>query len=622
VRKNNAEKKCGFRKKIILFITKLAVFLAVIGGIFLFLLYKYYKYNIPTIDTIISQNNKRNINIFYSNNVNKIKTYNSTNISNLTFSDIPSHLVDALVATEDKNFFKHGGIDYGGIIRAIVVNIRSGRLKQGGSTITQQLSKMILNDSRKTFRRKFKELVLTREIEKYLTKQDIIALYLTKSYFGAGKYGVREASRFYFGKEIEELQLEECAMLVGLLKAPTKYNPTNDKELTRARTTQVILNMQRAGFIKDNDILSHVIPDLDFDTYKQSRGESQNYYFADWIYNQLNSYNLDDNLTEVSIITTLNENIQNRTISTVDEFVRDYADRIKNSELAVLIMDKNGEILSMIGGKNYNKSSFNRSVFAYRQTGSLFKLFVYLAGFENGLKVSDVFVDEPIKIADWYPENNNSKYYGKIAVKDAFAISSNSVAVQIADYFGIREIVKVARKLGLTANFKNDLTISLGSQESNLLEMTAAYAVVANGGIPVFSHGIKYITSNNKPIYKRNISEKNPVLKPNTIENMQYLLYLVVEDGTGRGAKIESLANKTKAYNLINSDNKFFIGGKTGSTQGSKDAWFIGFANDYVIGIWFGNDDNSPTNKIMGGNLPALLWKRIAEELPMIKNNL
>lgn len=612
---NNNTQKHRIIKKIILFFIKIFVVLLLIFFIFLFGLYKYYQTKIPTIDTIISQNNKQKIDIFYSNNINKIKTYNSTNINNLSFSDIPTYLVDALIATEDRNFFTHEGIDYSGLLRAIFINIKFGYIKQGGSTITQQLSKMILNDNSKTFRRKFKELILTKEIEKYLTKQDIITLYLTKSYFGAGKYGVREASRFYFNKELEELELEECAMLIGLLKAPTKYNPTNNKELTQSRTTQVILNMQRAGFINENDILNYIIPDLNLDIYKQSKKDGQNYYFTDWIYNQLNNFDINENLVNVSITTTLNEFIQNRVIDVVSEFIKNNDNQIKDTELAVLVMNKNGEILAIIGGKNYNKSQFNRAFYAYRQTGSLFKLFIYLTAFENDLKINDVFIDEPIKIAQWYPTNNNSKYYGKITVKDAFALSSNSVAVQVADYFGIKNVIKTAQKLGLVNNFKNDLTIALGSQENSLLEMVTAYATVVNNGIPVFPYGIKYITSDNKIIYKRNISEKNTIFKTKSIENMQYLLFSVINEGTGKNAKIDSLINKTKAYNMLHSDNKFFIGGKTGSTQDYKDAWFVGFANDIIIGVWFGNDDNKPTKKIMGGNLPAKLWKEIVEQI-------
>lgn len=604
-------------KKVILFLFKLFFPIFIIIPIGIFAMFFYYTKTTPQIDNISNINNGKIIDILYSNNIDKIKTYSNSNIESLSYQEIPRDLINALIATEDRKFFEHSGVDYFGILRAMVVNFKHGHLKQGGSTITQQLSKMILKDSSKTFKRKFKELILTKRIEKHFTKENILTLYLSMSYFGSGKYGVKEASRFYFGKELSELQLEECAMLVGLLKAPSKYNPTNDTELAQNRTTQVILNMQQTGFIDKNDILSYIIPDLHFDKITYSQAKSQNYFFSDWVYNQIEEMGIDKDKykTRINVSTTLDYNIQNTVVNVVDNFVKIHKTKIGKSEIAVLVMNKNGKILSMIGGKDYNVSQFNRVLYANRQTGSLFKLFIYLTGFENGLKINDVFIDEPIKIANWYPENNDSKYRGKISVKDAFAFSSNSVAVQIADYFGINKIIKNAKKLGIVNDFKNDLTITLGSQESTLLDMTTAYATIVNNGIPVFPYAINHIIVDGNIVYKRNAPEKKAMFDKTTIENMQYLLYSVVNEGTGKNAKIESLIEKTKAYNMMNEDNKFFIGGKTGSTQNNKDAWFIGFANDLVIGIWMGNDDNTATNRIMGGNLPAMLWKEIVESI-------
>ncbi len=607
--------KHKFLKKIIIILIKFFSVVLAVCIVILCILYIHYKVSLPDIDTIISQNNKQSVSILYSNNINKIRSYNNSSINNLTFSDLPIHLVNALVATEDRNFFKHKGIDFLGLFRAFFVNIKSGHIKQGGSTITQQLSKMILKDNSKTIKRKFKEFILTRELEKYLTKEDIIVLYLTKSYFGAGNYGIREASKYYFGKEVEDLKLDECAMLVGLLKAPTKYNPSKNKDLTESRTTQVIINMKNAGFIDENDILDYIVPDLDLNFYKQYRKYSQNYYFADWIYKQLQDFNIDKNSTNVIVESTLNNYIQNKTIDIVNNFVKNNSKQIENSELAVVILNKNGEIIAMIGGKDYNKSQFNRVIYANRQTGSTFKFFVYLTGFENGLEPNDIFIDEPIKIGNWYPENVNYKYRGEMSVKDAFCFSSNSIAVQIVNYFGVKKVMEIAKKLGLNNKFKRDLTISLGTQENNLLEMTAAYATIINKGIPIFPYGIKSIISNGKLIYKKNIIQKEPVLKNSSVENMQYLLYSVIKDGTGRAAKVEDLINKSEVYNLLHIDKKYFIGGKSGSTQDYRDAWFIGFANNYLIGVWFGNDDNKPTNKIMGGNLPAKLWKEIVSDV-------
>ncbi|MDR0571249.1 MAG: transglycosylase domain-containing protein [Rickettsiales bacterium] len=548
----------------------------------------------------------------YSNDFEKIKSYNGNNFVNLDYDDLPSHLINALIATEDRNFFTHRGLSYFGILRALLINLKAGQIKQGGSTITQQLAKMMLKDNSKTYRRKFKELILTREIEKHLTKQDILVFYLNMSYFGNGRYGISEASEYYFAKNVSDLTLEESSMLVGLLKAPTRYNPVNNEDLTRQRTQQVILNMEDAGFLSNDNLIDYLAPDLDFDKYRTTEQKRQNFYFSDYVFKQVQDLNLDKNLLEISVVTTLNRHIQDFVVNITQSFINENESKIDKSEVAVVVMRKNGEILAMLGGKDYAQSQFNRAVNAKRQTGSLFKLFIYLAGFENGLKIDDVFNDERIKIGKWFPENNNDIYRGKITVKEAFEISSNSVAVQISDIFDIKETIKVCNKLGIFDNFKNDYTILLGTRENTLLDMTSAYATVVNNGSPVFPYSIKYILSENNIVYKLNVGEKPQVLKDSTVSNMQYLLYSVVKNGTGRSAKIDELIEKTETFNSKNFDKRYFIGGKTGTSQNNRDAWFIGFVNDYVIGVWFGNDDDTPMNKVVGGSLPARLWREIA----------
>lgn len=598
-------------RKIFFLLIKIGIIVFIVASLVICILYKYYSAKLPSVDEILNVNG-RNVEVLYSNSVDEIRRYSDVNVDSLNYSEIPQDLINALIATEDRKFFSHGGLDYIGILRAMIVNLKSGSIRQGGSTITQQLAKMILNDNSRTLRRKFKELVLTKKIEKNLTKENILSLYLSKAYFGAGNYGIKSASKFYFAKNLSDLKLEECAMLVGLLKAPSKYNPLSNEDLTQGRTTQVIINMRDAGFIAENDIFSYLTQDLDFISYRENNS-NQSYFFSDWIFNQLDEYT--DNTGNISVVTTLDYNIQNIVTDTVAAFVENNEKKLGKSELAVLVMNKNGEILSMIGGKNYKRSQFNRAIHAHRQIGSLFKIFIYLTGFENGLKINDIFIDEPIKIENWYPENNDSKYRGKITVAEAFAYSSNSVAVQVADYFGIENVLKTANKLGLVDEFKKDLTVTLGSQESTLLDITAAYATVANGGIPVFPHAIKHVISSGNIVYKRNISEKMPIFDEISIENMQYLLFNTIINGSGKNAKVQSLVDKTNAYNYSHTDAKFFIGGKTGTNQDYRDAWFVGFADDYVIGIWMGNDDNTPTNKLSGGNLPASLWREIVENI-------
>lgn len=594
-------------------IFKITFLFSFITAFILTIFYIYYKQKIPNIDEIIKNSSAQKINILYNDGITPIKIKNNTTIGAIQFEDLPKNLVNALIATEDRKFFQHKGIDIFSILRATITNILYGRIKQGGSTITQQLAKIILQDNSKTLKRKFKELILTLELEKYMSKEDIITLYFTKAYFGCGQYGIVAAADYYFAKNIGKLELEECAMLVGLLKAPTKYNPKKSIANTKDRTLQVIINMQKAGFISENDIFSYVIPDLKISDNVSKGKQTQNYYFTDWIESQTKEYNLPQNSDAITIVTTLDSFIQDSVNSTLQNFISKNKDIIGKSEIAIIVLNKNGEILSMVGGKNYNRSQFNRAVYAKRQTGSLFKLFVYLAGFENGLKINDTFLDERIKIGKWYPENYRNNYRGEISVKEAFIYSSNSVAVQIADYFGLKKVINVAKKLGITGNFKNDMTISLGSQENTLLEMSGAYATIINDGTPVFPHGIRKIISDGEVIYNRVIASKDPVLTEKTLENIKYLLFSTIAEGTGRRAYISDLVNKTKLYNMLHGNNEFFIGGKTGSTQNNRDAWFVGFADNLIVGVWIGNDDNSPMNGVMGGNLPAELWKEVLE---------
>jgi penicillin-binding protein 1A len=579
-------------------------------------LYLLQRSRLPTVDEIIEGSSARSTILLYSNGLETIESRSESAINRLTFDDIPRDMVNALVATEDRRFFRHRGVDLLGIGRAIFTNLRSGHLRQGGSTLTQQLAKTILGDSRRTLGRKVRELVLAMELEKYLTKKDILTLYLARSYFGAGQWGVREAARFYFGKELGELALQECAMLVGLLRAPTRYNPLASGDLARARMTQVLVNMRNAGFMDESGFLASLMADMPPVIAEKADLIAQNRYFIDWLGGQLGDLRIDRRIDKISVLTTLDSFVQREVVGALGRFLEKYGSRMGNTEVAILAMGKNGEILSMVGGKNYHRSQFNRATQARRQTGSLFKLFVYLAGFENGLEINDSFIDEPIGIGKWQPENYGRRYVGRITVREAFMNSSNSVAVQIADRFGLEKVLAMARKSGLRGKLRRDMTVSLGSQESTLVEMVAAYAVPLGGGVPVIPHGIGSVESEGGQIYLWTPPAGiGPIFSSETAEKILYLLYSTVSDGTGRGARVASLIEKTVKYNMFNADNRFFIGGKTGSSQNGRDAWFIGFANDLIIGLWFGNDDNRPMEGIVGGNLPAELWRDIVENI-------
>lgn len=606
------------KSKILFFVKLLFVFTVIIfcGGYYIYI-------KLPNIDKTTdfrSPNKNNKIHILYSDTLENIKSYNAVDKDDVSYNELSPSLINALVATEDRRFFMHHGIDLFGITRAFIVNIREGKYLQGGSTITQQLAKAILKDNSKNLKRKIKELILTFRLEYLFTKEEILTMYLNINYFGAGQVGVKNASEFYFSKLPSDLNIEESAILVGLLKAPSRFAPTISQEMARRRALQVIINMQDAGYIEERDVFSYIIPNIQY-SYGDINRKTQKYYFADWVRKKISGLendleNIDKN-REFFVATTLNSKIQNVVEEETFKFINENAKKIKNSQLAIVVMNNNGEILSMLGGKNYDESAFNRALYAYRQTGSLFKLFVYLNGFENGLKISDVFVDEPIAVKDWYPENYGKKYYGNIDLKSAFSLSSNSVAVQIAEYFGVNNLIDLATKMGISSKFEqNDLTITLGTTAINLLEMVKAFTVVNNNGYNVEVNTVRYVFRNqNNILYEYKKQHSSKLLSDYSVNSMKELLYYTIVSGTGQNAKIQKLIDKTENYNKYNKNKRYFIGGKTGSSQNNIDAWFIGYANDLTIGIWMGNDDNTPTNNLMGGNLPAMLWKQIVERL-------
>lgn len=573
--------------------------------------------DLPNIDRILELDFKseQTVKLLYNDNYNIIKSYNDKSDDDVNYDEISQNVINALIATEDRRFFSHRGVDVIGILRATIKNVKNKSFVQGGSTITQQLAKMVIGNNEKTLLRKYKEMFLAFRLEKFFTKEDILAMYLNRAYFGAGKYGIKNASEFYFNKFPLDLTIEESALLIGLLKAPAKFGPTNSESLAKKRALQVIINMQNSNFIEPNDVFNYIIPDIKY-SYEEINRSSQKYYFTDWINKKLETINIMQNEHEINVETTLDYNIQKGVEDVLYNFIIQNEKKIGKSEIAIIAMNKNGEIVSMIGGKSYDKSPFNRSLYAYRQTGSLFKMIVYLTGFSKGLDIHDKFIDEPIAVKNWYPENFNKKYYGEVDVETAFNKSLNSVAVQIANYFGLNNVIETARKLGISSKFeKNDLTISLGSSTSNLLEMVQAYNIINNWGYNVNYKCIKSIYNGNYDILFKTESNKQQLFEENVIRQMKKIMYSTITNGTGKNAKVDKLIKKTEAYNLLNMGNEeYFIGGKTGSSQDGRDAWFIGFANDLTIGIWFGNDDNTPT-KSMGGGLPAMLWKEIVNKI-------
>lgn len=599
--KRNKHKKRNIFVRFFRFCLNIAIISSVLAIILIVLALLFYSSNLPSIKELSSLTPEDSqVKVLDSNN-KMLADFGAIHSSEITFYDLPTNLINAVIATEDRKFFKHHGIDFVGIIRAGYANYSSMSIKQGGSTITQQLAKMLFLTPERTIQRKIKEMILARRLEKAFSKQQILALYLNKAYFGSGQYGIASASKFYFNKNVYELNLKECAMMAGLLKAPSKYSPKTNPELAETRAKQVMINMVNAGLLTVAESITSFDEDVTTDVEYNANIHSQKIYFKDWVKSQIKGF-IGEKEGTVFVKTTLNTKIQNKVDKDVFEFVKNNKTKLENIEIAVIVMGNDGRVISMVGGKDYKKSQFNRAINAYRQPGSSFKLFVYLVALEKGLQMDDKFNDEPIAVGNWYPDNYGNKYYGVVTMKEAFAKSLNSVAIQVSENVGMKNVIRLARKMGLTSNFDtSDPTTALGSPQVNLLEMTTAYTIVTNGGNAIIPYSIDYVKrEDGKIIYNRKTSGIGRVISADTVEDMKSMMREVVENGTGKNALVK---------------NVYEIGGKTGTSQNYRDAWFIGFANDYTIGIWMGRDDDKTMKNVTGGSLPAKLWHNIVTDL-------
>ena len=582
------------------FLCKYAIIAAIWGGVLLAGVIFYYYHDLPNLEDMETANTKQVIEVCYSNG-NKITTLGDLYANQITFNQIPGHLIDAVVATEDRKFFTHGGFDFFGIMRAAYVNYRADKIVQGGSTITQQLAKMMFLKPDRTIKRKVQELMLAWQLEQNFNKEQILTLYLNRAYFGSGNYGIASASRYYFSKVVSKLNLNESAMLAGLLKAPSKLSPNNNHRLAEKRATQVLENMVDAGYLNENNIDEIKKPIV----YKDDK--LQRLYFSDYIASQFPDYisNPDQaNKNRFSIVTTLDEKLQKIVENEANDFVKNNDKKLDKSEVAIILMGQDGAILAMTGGKDYQKSQFNRAIYAKRQAGSAFKLFVYLTAIQNGFKPDDKMEDKKVSLGGWSPENYEKKYYGQVTLKQAFAKSLNSVAVQLTAKLDKKLIIKNALKMGIVSEVDNqDATLALGTAQVSLLELVNSYGAIASNGLAIMPYAVEKISGasenkGGKVLYQKHTNEPYRIIEEKDVEAMKEMLREVVESGTGKAANV--------AKNIY---------GKTGTSQNYRDAWFIGFDDKYVLGVWIGNDDNKPTNKITGGTLPAQLVGQIIKKL-------
>ncbi len=509
----------------------------------------------------------------------------------VTLDQLPPALAQAVLATEDRRFYDHFGIDPIGLARAMVRNIRAGRIVEGGSTITQQLAKNLFLTHERTYVRKLQEVVVAFWLELEFTKDQILTLYLNRVYLGAGTYGVDAAARRFFRKPASRINTYEAAVLAGLLKAPSRYNPVSSPKRAHARAKVVLANMVAAGYLTDKKA-GEAARGIQVTLVAAPTGRAR--HFVDWVLDALSDY-VTTGGRDLVVTTTLDAGLQRMAeVAMATSFARADKAGLKAGEGALIAMAPDGAVRAMVGGRDYGKSQFNRATQALRQPGSAFKPFVYLSAIEAGMMPDTRVVDRPVKLGDWQPSNFSGKYEGPMTLQRALANSVNSVAVQLAQKVGPAKILETARAFGITSDLPKDAGLALGTGEVNLLELTAGDAALARGGIGVWPHAITEIRdSADKILYTRQGSGPGRAAPEDAVETLVGMMTKVIDGGTGRNAAIGRPA-----------------AGKTGTSQNYRDAWFVGFTAQLITGVWFGNDDGAPMNHVTGGGLPARTWAR------------
>lgn len=556
---------------------------------------KLYLVSLPPIKNLNSL--KPNIvTTFCASDGEVIKTFAAYTYSNVELKDVPEQLVKALIATEDKNFYKHEGYDLFGLARSMVANVLAGHVVQGASTITQQLSRILFLSNEKTFTRKIKELQVAAQIEKTISKDKILEMYLNNVYLGSGAYGVKGAAKIYFNKELNQLTLPEMALIAGLPQAPSVYSPYNNKELAKKRRNQVLLRMYKMKYIDKETYQKSKEAPIVLSTMPIMYATNKAPYFCDYVMKDLQKLGFsEDEIVNggLKVITTLDYKSQIKANEAILANLKAWGMTKDKNQAAVFSFSPiDGRILVYAGGKDYTKSQYDRVSQSQRPSGSAFKPFIYTAAIEKGFSPNDMIDDLPVKLGNWTPRNYGNKYRGKIPLYTALMVSSNVCAARLMDDIGVRPVIQLARVMGITTPIPYDYTIALGSNSVKLFEMTRAFGVFANGGYKVEPYAIERVESSRGTIlYEARKARTSKVLNINTAATMTAIMKTVITNGTGRAANIGKPA-----------------AGKTGTTDDSKDAYFIGFTPDVATGVWVGNDDNSQMGGVTGGTIPAKIW--------------
>jgi penicillin-binding protein 1A len=537
---------------------------------------------------------------------NEVGTRGIKHNDSVRLEEFPDHLIKATLATEDRRFFEHVGIDPSGLVRAVSANARAGGVVQGGSSITQQLAKNLFLNNERTIERKVKEAFLAIWLETRLSKNEILKLYLDRAYMGGGTFGVDAAAQFYFGKSARDVTLAEAAMLAGLFKAPGKYAPHINLPAARARANTVLDNLVEAGMMTEGQVFGARRNPANVVDRRDER--SPNYYL-DWAFDEVKKTvdtlpkSVHDRVFVVR--TALDVNLQRHSENVVESKLREYGQEYGAKQIAVVLMDTDGAVRAIVGGRDYGQSQFNRATDALRQPGSSFKPYVYAVAFSEGFKPTSIMVDSPVCIGNWCPHNYSNSYSGSLTLTTALVKSINVIPVKISialgngnPKIGRAKIINLARKMGLRTPLNDTPSLPIGAAEVTVLDHTAAYAAFPNLGKAVAAHAILEMrTGAGDLVWRFDRDGKKPeqVMRPQVAIDLNIIMNKVVEEGTARRAILDGVK----------------AAGKTGTTNSYRDAWFVGYTGNYVAGVWAGNDDYQPTKRMTGGSLPAMTWRDV-----------